>query len=127
MIRREILIMKKPAMTVLLSAAAFAVLGMMPDLWPGGPAAAAAQSRGKNGVDGVFSPVLPAGAQELSSAVKAAKPGDTIIIHGRVPASGDPFGKNRAILTLIDEAAYAASLSGGSIPPPRDAGVLATV
>jgi hypothetical protein len=48
---------------------------------------------------------LPAGALELTAAVKTAKVGETITVRGRVAMSQDAFVKNRAMFTIVDEAA----------------------
>lgn len=48
---------------------------------------------------------LPPGALELSAAMKAAKVGETITVRGRVAMSQDAFVKNRAVFTIVDEAA----------------------
>ncbi len=55
--------------------------------------------------------VLPAGAKELTAAAKAAKPGDVLIIRGRIAESTDAFADGRAEFILVDDAA-AASVHG---------------
>ncbi len=53
---------------------------------------------------------IPAGAKELAAAVKAAKPGDTITVRGRVANADDAFTTGRAEFVLVDDAAAAGVL-----------------
>lgn len=53
----------------------------------------------------LLSPTLPPNAQEVTAAITAAKPGETITIRGNVALSKDAFVDNRAIFTLADESA----------------------
>ena len=46
----------------------------------------------------------PEGVVELAALKKSAKPGDEIVVRGRVAGSKDPLAPNRAILTLLDAA-----------------------
>jgi len=50
---------------------------------------------------------IPAGAKELAAAIKAAKPGDTITVRGRVANADDAFTTGRAEFVLVDDAAAA--------------------
>lgn len=66
------------------------------------PPAAQAAAAMPGGID---VKLLPPGALELTAAVKTAKVGETITVRGRVAMSQDAFVKNRAVFTIVDEAA----------------------
>jgi hypothetical protein len=55
----------------------------------------------------------PDHAQSIVEAKAAAKPGDTVTIHGRLGGSEDPFINHRAIFTLVDTALPACSDTPG--------------
>ncbi|MGB7160400.1 MAG: hypothetical protein WBD40_20195, partial [Tepidisphaeraceae bacterium] len=64
----------------------------------------------------------PDGAIELAAARKQAKPGDEIIVRGRIGGSKDPLAANRAILTLLDSAVPTCEKSPmDTCPTPWDA------
>ncbi|MDI1288529.1 MAG: hypothetical protein PSX37_01085 [bacterium] len=73
----------------------------------------------------MFTPVLPAGAKEISAAMTAAKVGETITIRGNVAMSKDAFSAKQAVFTLVDErlrtgaapAARALPETAADIPP----------
>src|SRR5688572_703401 len=50
----------------------------------------------------LFLTKAPDGAIELAAAKKSAKPGDEVIVRGRVAGQMEPLAPNRAILTLLD-------------------------
>ena len=50
----------------------------------------------------LFLAKAPEGAIELAAAKKSAKPGDEIVVRGRVAGQMEPLAPNRAILTLLD-------------------------
>lgn len=50
---------------------------------------------------------IPAGAKELAAAIKAAKPGETVTLRGRVANADDAFATGRAEFVLVDDAAAA--------------------
>jgi len=57
---------------------------------------------------------VPAGAVEIADAMRNAKPGESIVIRGRVTEGADVFVNNRAILRLADEAAMPACCAPGA-------------
>jgi hypothetical protein len=76
---------------------------------------------------GAFPPSLflekaPDGAVELAAAKKSAKPGDAVVVRGRIAGSADPLAANRAILTLLDAAVQTCDkMPGDSCATPWDA------
>jgi hypothetical protein len=50
----------------------------------------------------LFVEAVPAEAVELAAAKTTAKAGDTVVVHGRIGGSRDPFIEDRAIFTLAD-------------------------
>jgi hypothetical protein len=50
----------------------------------------------------LFLKKAPEGAVEVAAAKKSVKPGDDVVVRGRVAGSVDPLAPNRAILTLLD-------------------------
>ena len=50
----------------------------------------------------LFLAKAPDGAIELAAAKKSAKPGDEVVVRGRVAGQMEPLAPNRAILTLLD-------------------------
>jgi len=58
---------------------------------------------------GLFLVDLPADAKDVKSAKAAAKPGDRVVIRGRIGGSLEPFVEGRAIFTLMDKALPACS------------------
>lgn len=62
---------------------------------------------------------IPAGAMELAPAIKAAKPGETITVRGRVANTEDAFTTGQAEFVLIDDAAAARVMkeSEGRVTP----------
>jgi hypothetical protein len=76
------------------------------------PTAAMAQVKSVADVKTLVKSELPAGAMEITAAMKAAKVGETITIRGNVAMSKDAFVENRAMLTLVDE-----STRKGCCPP----------
>lgn len=79
---------------------------------PFAPAAAMAQVRNLEDVKTLIKPELPAGALEITAAIKSAKVGETITIRGNVAMAKDAFVSNRSIFTLVDE-----STRKGCCPP----------
>lgn len=69
------------------------------------PTVAMAQVKSVADVKTILKPELPANAQEITAAMKAAKVGDTITVRGTVAMSKDAFGKDAATFTLVDESA----------------------
>jgi hypothetical protein len=67
------------------------------------PQAAHAQVRSVADVKTLLKPELPAGALEITAAMKSAKVGETITVRGNVAMSKDAFVENRAMFTLVDE------------------------
>lgn len=63
--------------------------------------------------DNAVLPAIPANAREVSTAMKAAKAGDPVILHGRVAGSKDAFVENVAAFTLVDEAEIKPATSKG--------------
>lgn len=76
------------------------------------PATAMAQVKNVEDVKTLIKPELPAGALEITAAIKSAKVGETITIRGNVAMSKDAFVSNRSIFTLVDE-----STRKGCCPP----------
>jgi hypothetical protein len=71
---------------------------------------------------GLFLNNAPDGAVELAALKKTAKPGDEVVVRGRVAGSADPFAPNRAILTLLDSAVKTCEqMPGDSCATPWDA------
>lgn len=76
------------------------------------PSAAMAQVKSIADVKTLVRPELPAGALEITAAMKAAKVGETITVRGNVAMSKDAFVENRSMFTLVDE-----STRKGCCPP----------
>ncbi len=76
------------------------------------PTAAMAQVKNVADVKTLIKPELPAGALEITAAMKAAKVGETITVRGNVAMSKDAFVENRSMFTLVDE-----STRKGCCPP----------
>ena len=71
---------------------------------------------------GLFLDTAPDGAVELAALKKTAKPGDEVVVRGRVAGSADPLAPNRAILTLLDSAVKTCEqMPGDSCATPWDA------
>ena len=71
---------------------------------------------------GLFLEKAPSGAVELAAAKKTAKPGDEVVVRGRVAGNADPLAPNRAILTLLDSAVPTCEKSPmDKCPTPWDA------
>lgn len=76
---------------------------------------------------GVLPPALfldkaPDGAVELAAARKSAKPGDEVVVRGRIAGQTEPLAANRAILTLLDAAVTTCDkMPGDSCATPWDA------
>ncbi len=51
---------------------------------------------------GFFLASAPSGVKEVIAAKKAAKPGERIVVHGRVGGSKEPMAAERAIFTIMD-------------------------
>jgi hypothetical protein len=69
----------------------------------------------------LFVQAAPAGAVEVAAAKQTAKPGDTIVVHGRIGGGQDPFVDNRAMFTLADMSMPICSeRPGDSCPTPWD-------
>ena len=63
----------------------------------------------------------PEGSLEVIAAKKQAKPGDQIVIHGRVAGAADPFVAERAVMTLADMTLPLCSEKGSDgCPTPWD-------
>ena len=56
-------------------------------------------------VKSMLTPMLPADAAEITKAMSTAKVGETITIRGNIAMSKDAFAQDRAMFTLVDEAA----------------------
>jgi hypothetical protein len=70
----------------------------------------------------LFLAKAPDGAVELAAAKKSAKPGDEVIVRGRVAGSENPLAPNRAILTLLDASVKTCEqMPGDSCATPWDA------
>lgn len=76
------------------------------------PSAAFAQVKSIADVKTLVKPELPAGAMEITVAMKAAKVGETITVRGNVAMSKDAFVEKRSMFTLVDE-----STRKGCCPP----------
>ncbi len=76
------------------------------------PQTAEAQVKSVTDVKTMLKPELPAGALEITAAMKSAKIGETITVRGNVAMSKDAFVENRAMFTLVDE-----STRKGCCPP----------
>ncbi len=50
-------------------------------------------------------PAIPAGAMEIADAMKTARAGETLTVRGRVAPGPDAFAADRAVFTLVDDAA----------------------
>ncbi|MBX3392751.1 MAG: hypothetical protein KF787_08895 [Phycisphaeraceae bacterium] len=79
---------------------------------PLAPAPAMAQVKSVADVKTLLKPELPAGALEITAAMKSAKVGETITVRGNVAMSKDAFVENRSMFTLVDE-----STRKGCCPP----------
>jgi hypothetical protein len=79
---------------------------------PFAPSAAMAQVKSVADVKTLLKPELPAGAMEITAAMKSAKVGETITVRGNVAMSKDAFVENRSMFTLVDE-----STRKGCCPP----------
>ncbi|QOJ00977.1 MAG: hypothetical protein HRU70_10905 [Phycisphaeraceae bacterium] len=86
------------AMTV-----AVALIGCAVGVGPFAPSAAIAQIKSVGDVKTLMKPELPAGALEITAAMKSAKVGETITVRGNVAMSKDAFVENRSMFTLVDE------------------------
>ncbi|HEV2296046.1 MAG TPA: hypothetical protein VGR35_19535 [Tepidisphaeraceae bacterium] len=72
--------------------------------------------------DDLFLDKAPEGAVELAAAKKSAKPGDQVVVRGRIAGQVDPLAPNRAILTLLDGAVTTCDeMPGDSCATPWDA------
>ena len=70
----------------------------------------------------LFLDKAPEGAVELAAAKKSVKPGDEIVVRGRIAGQEEPIADNRAILTLLDAAVTTCDeLPGDTCPTPWDA------
>ncbi len=70
----------------------------------------------------LFLDKAPDGAVELAAARKTAKPGDEIVVRGRIAGQVEPIAANRAILTLLDAAVTTCEkMPGDSCATPWDA------
>lgn len=76
------------------------------------PVTASAQVKSVADVKTLIKPELPAGALEITAAMKTAKVGETITVRGNVAMSKDAFVDSRAMFTLVDE-----STRKGCCPP----------
>jgi hypothetical protein len=70
----------------------------------------------------LFVDKAPDGAVELAAAKKTAKPGDEVVVRGRIAGQKDPLAPNRAIFTLLDAAVPTCEKSPmDTCPTPWDA------
>ena len=70
----------------------------------------------------LFLAKAPEGAIELAAAKKSAKPGDEIVVRGRVAGQMEPLAPNRAILTLLDSSVKTCDqMPGDGCKTPWDA------
>ncbi len=70
----------------------------------------------------LFLAKAPDGAVELAAAKKSAKPGDEIIVRGRIAGAPEPLAPNRAILTLLDGSVKTCNqMPGDACTTPWDA------
>lgn len=89
---------------------------------PLAPTSAMAQVKSVADVKTLLKPELPAGALEITAAMKSAKLGETITVRGNVARSKDAFGKDEAVFTLVDEVACTgASPAADKLPETLDA------
>lgn len=103
---------KWPVKPVRVWAVAMAMIGGGVGVGPLTPATAEAQVRSVADVKTLLKPDLPAGALEITEAMKSAKVGATITVRGNVAMSKDAFVENRSLFTLVDE-----STRKGCCPP----------
>jgi hypothetical protein len=89
-----------------------ALFGAAVGAGPFAPSAALAQVKSVADVRTLLKPELPAGALEITAAMKSAKVGETITVRGNVAMSKDAFVENRSMFTLVDE-----STRKGCCPP----------
>src|SRR5262245_59393975 len=59
---------------------------------------------------------IPAGAKEIVAAMKSAKVGETITLHGRVAPAKDAFDTKSAIVTIVDETADPSRFTAKEVP-----------
>ncbi|MBY0311415.1 MAG: hypothetical protein K2W85_05050 [Phycisphaerales bacterium] len=104
--------MTKMTGSVRACALAMVVLGGAAGIGVFTPQAALAQVKSVGDVKTLIKPELPAGAMEITAAMKSAKVGETITVRGNVAMSKDAFVENRAMFTLVDE-----STRKGCCPP----------
>lgn len=70
----------------------------------------------------LFLEKAPEGSVELSVAKKSAKPGDAVVVRGRIAGQAEPLADNRAILTLLDgNVTTCDQMPGDSCKTPWDA------
>ena len=114
--------MKKMLFTLTLAVAcAAAFIGCDADDAPA-PAQPAAGESAASLPANLFLAKAPDGAVELAAAKKSAKPGDAIIVRGRIAGQMEPLASNRAILTLLDGSVKTCEqMPGDSCKTPWDA------
>jgi hypothetical protein len=89
------------------------------------PATALAQVKNIGDVKTMLKPELPAGALEITAAMKSAKVGETITVRGNVAMSKDAFAADAAEFKLVEALAPAPATDGGKqpVPAPSDAAI----
>ncbi len=85
-------------------ALAAVLVGGLMGVGPLAPSPAMAQVKSMADVKSLLKPELPAGALEVSAAMKSDKVGDTITVRGNVAMSKDAFVEKQSVFTLVDEA-----------------------
>ncbi|HEX2839386.1 MAG TPA: hypothetical protein VHN77_14815 [Phycisphaerales bacterium] len=100
--------------TVVITAVLF--IGAM-DVAPLSALPASAQVKSIEDAKALVKPDLPAGAQEITAAMKSAKVGETITIRGSVAMSNDAFGTGAATFTLVDDTARSIPTPAGDARP----------
>ena len=104
-------------------AGAVAIVGCDNDDAPATPAPAQPTAESNAALPAnLFLDKAPDGAVDLAAAKKSAKPGDEVIVRGRVAGQKDPLAPNRAILTLLDASVKTCEqVPGDGCPTPWDA------
>lgn len=101
---------------------AAALFGAAVGVGPFAPPDAMAQVKSVADVKTLLKPELPAGALEITAAMKSAKVGETITIRGNVAIAKDAFGQDEAVFTLVDEGARTGAIpAADKLPEPPDA------